>query len=270
MATWRRRPAGPKLRPWLELNRRALTVLFCLAGIAAAVGVGVAVARPDRSPPAAPAASADLVRRNFVLGHSVRGRPIEATEVGDPNGRRVLVVGAIHGDESAGIPVARRLARGNGRAGVDLWVLSDLNPDGVVAGTRQNAHRVDLNRNFPWRWRPIGRPGDQQYSGTRALSEPETRIARDLILRVRPVISIWFHQPVGVIDRSGGDVRIERRFSQLSGLPLRRLTRYPGGATNWQNDRFDGTTSFVVELPSGRLSKREVARFTRAVQAIGR
>lgn len=210
------------------------------------------------------------MHRDFVIGHSVRGRPIQATEVGDPNGRRVLVVGAIHGDESAGIPVAKRLARGKGAAGVDMWIIRNLNPDGVVAGTRQNARRVDLNRNFPWRWRTIGRPGDQQYSGTRALSEPETRAARNLILRVRPEISVWYHQPVGVIDQSGGDVRIERRFAGMTGLPLRRLLRYPGGATNWQNDAFEGTTSFVVELKAGRLSQREVVRFANASQAIGR
>ena len=229
------------------------------------------VAQPGRSQPAANGRTGDpqLVHREYVIGDSVRGRPIEATEVGDPNGHKVLVVGAIHGDESAGIPVAKRLARGNGRQGVDLWVIRDLNPDGVVAGTRQNAHRVDLNRNFPWHWRAIGRPGDQQYSGTRALSEPETRAARGLIMKLRPEISLWYHQPVGVIDKSGGDVRIERRFSKLTGLPLRRLTRYPGGATNWQNDRFEGTTAFVVELPPGRLSKRELQRFVNASRAIG-
>lgn len=239
--------------------------------IAIAIGAGVVIAQPGRSQPAANGESGAqrLVHREYVIGHSVRGRPIEATEVGDPNGHKVLVVGAIHGDESAGIPVAKRLARGNGRQGVDLWVIRDLNPDGVVAGTRQNAHRVDLNRNFPWRWRAIGRPGDQQYSGTRALSEPETRAARGLIMRLRPEISLWYHQPVGVIDKSGGDVRIERRFSKLTGLPLRRLARYPGGATNWQNDRFEGTTSFVIELPPGRLSKREVQRFVDASRAIG-
>jgi murein peptide amidase A len=248
------------------LSRKAVAVLLAAAVLATVsfYSAGAGTVTP------ASQSDAKLVHREFVLGHSVGGRPIEATEVGDPNGHKVLVVGAIHGDESAGIPVARRLARGRGESGVDLWVLRDLNPDGVVAGTRQNGHRVDLNRNFPWRWRSIGRPGDQQYSGTRALSEPETRAARNLILRLRPEISLWFHQPVGVIDKSGGDVRIERRFSNLTGLPLRRLTRYPGGATNWQNDNFEGTTAFVVELPAGRLSKGEVERFTRAVQTIAR
>ena len=181
----------------------------------------------------------------------------------------MVVVGCIHGDEAAGIPIARQLATGNAPVGVDLWVIPNLNPDGTASRTRQNAHGVDLNRNFPWRWRSIGHRGDQQYSGTGALSEPETRVARDLILKLRPEISLWYHQPVGVIDKSGGDVRIERRFSKLTGLPLRKLHRYPGGATNWQNDRFEGTTSFVVELPPGRLSKREVQRFVDASRAIG-
>jgi protein MpaA len=203
------------------------------------------------------------------LGKSVRGRTIDAVEVGDPGADlRVLVVGCIHGDESAGIPVARRLERSAPQDGVDMWVLSDMNPDGVARGTRQNAHKVDLNRNFPWHWQQIGAPGDQQYSGTGPLSEPESRIARDLVRKIQPDISIWFHQPVGVIDKSGGDVRIERRFAKLVGLPLKRLARYPGGATNWQNDRFKGTTSFVAELPAGKLSQREVTRYVNAVRTL--
>src|SRR5205807_8051715 len=125
----------------------------------------------------------------------------------------------------AGIAIARTLERARG-PGLDLWVIEDLNPDGVAAGTRQNADRVDLNRNFPERWRAIGAPGDQQYSGPRPLSEPEARIAYRLIRRVRPAIAVWFHQPIGVVDESGGNAGVERRFAALARLPLRRLTRY--------------------------------------------
>jgi len=152
--------------------------------------------------------------------------------------------------------------------GVQLLLLDALNPDGCRAGTRGNAHGVDLNRNFPWRWRPLGPPGTQQYAGPRALSEPESRLARRLIRRIHPRVTVWFHQPLAVTDESGGDARVERRFAADSGLPLRRLARYPGSAPTWQNHRFPGTTAFVVELPAGRPPARRVARYAAAVRAV--
>ncbi len=204
-----------------------------------------------------------------MLGRSVQGRAIGAVVIGPINARApVLVVGCIHGDEPAGIAVADRLAHAQAPPRSGVWIVRDLNPDGVAAGTRQNAHAVDLNRNFPYAWRPIGAPGDPQYAGPRALSEPESRIAHALILRLRPRITIWFHQHQDLTDNSGGNVRIEQRFARLSGLPLRRLPRYPGSATGWQDHRLAGTTAFVVELPPGRLLPREVTRIAGAVLAL--
>jgi protein MpaA len=217
---------------------------------------------------ATPSAPAPQVQ-SVVLGRSVRGRPIRAFEVGDPaSPRRILVVGCIHGNEPGGIAVADALARGPAAPGVLLWIVPDLNPDGVAANARQNADHVDLNRNFPWQWRPLGPPGTTFYSGARPLSEPESRIAERLVLRVRPQISIWFHQHLDVVDESGGDVRIERRFASLVRLPLRRLTRYPGSATGWENHALPGTTSFVVELPAGHMPLRRVGIFTRAIRSL--
>ncbi|HKA67171.1 MAG TPA: DUF2817 domain-containing protein [Solirubrobacterales bacterium] len=211
-----------------------------------------------------------LVRRRLVIGHSVQGRAITAVALGDPDARRrLLVVGCIHGDESAGTAIARRLEAGTAPKQALLWVVEDLNPDGVSAGTRQNAHGVDLNRNFPWRWRRLGHRGYAQYSGPRPLSEPESRIARALILKVRPVVTIWFHQPLAVVDESGGKVRVERSYARLSGLPLRRLTRYPGSAASWQNHELTGSTAFVVELPAhlGRNAARRDANAVRRLAA---
>lgn len=118
----------------------------------------------------------------MLLGRSWQGRAIEAYEVGNPAGTPVLVVGCIHGDETGGIAVARALEHLAPRD-LDLWIVPDLNPDGVAAGTRRNAHGVDLNRNFPWHWRPLG---GVYASGPRPLSEREARIARALITRLRP------------------------------------------------------------------------------------
>lgn len=204
--------------------------------------------------------------RVMTLGYSVEHRRIVAIVRGDPRAAHpTLVVGCIHGNETAGIAVARRLAAGPAPSGSALWIIPDLNPDGVAAGTRQNGHGVDLNRSFPYRWRALYARGDPQYGGPRPLSEPESHIAHALILRLSPRLSIWFHQPLGVTDRSGGDVRVERRFAALSGLPLRRLARYPGSVTSWEDHRFPSGTAFVVELPAGGPPAPAVARYAGAV-----
>jgi protein MpaA len=204
-----------------------------------------------------------------VLGRSVQRRPIVAVEIRATHPRAtVLVVGCIHGNEPAGIAIARAVRRAGPIPGIDLWVIDDLNPDGVAAGTRQNARGVDLNRNFPWRWRRAGRPGDQQYPGPRSLSEPDARLAHALILRLRPAVTVWFHQPLAVTDQSGGDVALERRFAAISGLPLRRLARYHGSAATWENHRLPGSTAFVVELPADPPAAAQLRRYVRAVRTV--
>ena len=204
-------------------------------------------------------------RRRTLLGHSVRGRPIYVTEVGDRSSpRRLLVVGCIHGDEAAGIAIASAVERAAPRS-EDVWVVDDLNPDGLARRTRQNAHGVDLNRNFPAGWRALGVPGDQQYPGPAPLSEPEARIARSLVARLRPSVSVWFHQPLGVVDQSGGDLDLELHFARLLGLPLRRLPRYPGSAVGWENRAAPRGTAFVVELPAGHLPRSQALRYARAL-----
>jgi protein MpaA len=207
----------------------------------------------------------------MVFGHSVEGRPLVAWRVGPRTSPvRLLVVGVIHGDESAGEPISRALLhQWDAAAHGGLVVVPELNPDGVVRRTRQNSRGVDLNRNFPYRWHQLGRRGDQQYSGAGPLSEPESRAMAALIRSLRPAVTVWFHQPVGVVDESGGSVAVEARFARLLGEPLRRLTRYPGSVSSWQNASFPGTSAFVVELPR-KVDSALAARALRALTDIGR
>jgi protein MpaA len=211
----------------------------------------------------APSAGAD---ERTVIGHSVEGRPIVSLRDGDADAAlNVLVVGCIHGDETAGIRVARQLVAGPAPRGVELWVVPTLNPDGVAAHSRGNAHGVDLNRNFGFDWTHLS---GGEYSGTGPFSEPESRAARRLIERVRPDLTIWFHQPFGIVDRSGGNPFAERRFSQLTGLPLVHLRGpYPGAATRWQNHTFPRSTAFVTELPA-RVGDGLIRRVALAVRAL--
>ncbi len=217
----------------------------------------------------APRAAADPnVRRTLLLGYSVQHRRIVAIEIGDPDSpARTLIVGCIDGDEPAGIAIAAILADGPPPAEADLWIIPDLNPDGVAAGTLGNGHGVRLNRNFPYQWRPLGPPGSASYAGLGPLSEPESRIAATLIRRLRPRLTIYYHQPLTVVDDSQGPQAIERRYAQLTGLPRRPLTDYPGSAVGWQ-DALLGPTAFVVELPPGPLSPADARRDAAAVSVV--
>lgn len=249
-----------------------LRIVLCVT--AALVAVSTATLGATRraafpAPPSRLAAPVAAARISILIGRSVEGRPIRAVAVGDPTSAiRILVVGCIHGDEAAGISVTRRLGATPPPPGVAIWVVGDLNPDGRASHRRQNTHGVDLNRNFSYHWRALGYPGQRQYSGPRPFSEPEARAARDLILRVRPAVTLWFHQPLGLVDLSGGNPTIERRFSTISKLPLRRLTRYPGSASSWQNHRLSLTTAFVVEFPTGPLSATNATRYAKAVRQL--
>ena len=202
-----------------------------------------------------------------VVGHSVRRRQIRAYVVGNPRAPlRLLLVGCIHGDERAGVAITHRLRSLSPPAGAVWWLIDAFNPDGCSAGTRQNADGVDLNRNSPWHWRPLDRPGGLFYSGKHPLSEPESGAINRLVTRTRPAITIWYHEHASLVDTSsGGDRAIEARYARAVGLPLRNYGVFPGSITAWQNASFQADTAFVVELPPGRLSRPEIARHVAAI-----
>ncbi len=218
--------------------------------IAALVAAGVAAAQPESG---------------RVVGHSVKGRAIVAYERGDPSAPVTLVVGVIHGSEPAGLAVIRRLRTMPLPPGVHLWLVPTVNPDGLAAGTRQNAHGVDLNRNWPTDWKHNGVRWDGYYSGPRPMSEPENRAMRAFILQVKPALTIWYHQPLDVVYGSDPHVAVLKRYARLTGWPYRRLTAPPGAATRWERKRFPNGVHFVVEFKAGPISAATARRHAAAV-----
>jgi predicted deacylase len=202
-----------------------------------------------------------------TFGRSVLDRPLTLTRAGDPEAPvRVLVVGSIHGNETAGHAVVARLRRLEPPPGVQLWLVRTMNPDGALIGTRQNARGVDLNRNFPFRWRGGGRAFDTYFPGRAAASEPETRAMQRLVGEIDPALTLYYHQHMRLVslERNTRNAAI-RSYGRRVGLPARWLPFYRGTVSSWQNHRDPGATAFVVELPAGELSPGSARRHARAV-----
>jgi murein peptide amidase A len=233
--------------------------LLLAAALAAAPAPALAAPAPALAAALVPALAA--LPPATVIGHSVQGRPISVVRVGDPAApHKVLVVGEVHGNEPAGRTIVDALRRATPAADTQLLLIRDLNPDGFAHHMRTNADGVDLNRNSPQHW---------AGAGPRPWSEPETRALRDFILRERPTLTIYYHQPFGLVDLpEGGHPQAAREYSELTGLPLHRLSRRPGSLSRWQNVRIDPGSAFVVELAPGHLPPALRLRHVAAVLAL--
>ena len=208
----------------------ALTALVLGAGLLATPTAGAA--DTDRG----------AVLETKMLGASVKGRPIYAYRVGNPDAKVTAVaMSTMHGNEPHTRQILQAIRDGRKVRGLDLWVIPTMNPDGLARGTRKNAHGVDLNRNFPFAWADL----DGNYeSGPGPASEPETRAVMRFFKQVRPRYVVSFHQPLNGVDTS---TRSTRRFALrlARGLNLPRKSLVCGGVchgtfTMWFNHRFAG------------------------------
>jgi len=152
---------------------------------------------PQPSPTLPPTVepTVDTSLRWSTIGQSVRGRDLEVAIMGDTSGVAVVVVGSIQGDQPNTRDLINYLIddfnhdRGRIPASVAFHFIPTINPDGNAAGTRRNAHDVDLNRNwdtFDWTANPE-QPGGtvRGAGGSRPLSEPETQSLADYLLSLQ-------------------------------------------------------------------------------------
>lgn len=207
--------------------------------------------------PGAPA-SAD------VIGRTSHGRPLVATFQGDPAAMRVIVViGQMHGNEPGGRGVVDALRARTLPVGTGLWTIKSLNPDGAVKHSRVNGRGVDLNRNFPDRWRAHM----STNPGSHAASERETQAVMRFLQRVRPQLVISYHQAYNVVDTAMPRARpLARAYANRVGM---RTERVPcmgpcrGTMIGWLT-RSTSIDGFTVELPS-HVTPDMVRRHARAV-----
>jgi murein peptide amidase A len=211
---------------------------------------------------AKPATVAPTIIETRVIGTSVQGREIIAYRLGTPGGRVVLAVGQTHGDEPKGVDVAKKIRSTPVPAGIDLWVIDTMNPDGFAAGTRQNANKVDLNRNFEHNWGYIPLSNNNgQYSGEKPADQPETRAMQAFIREIKPSITTWWHQDANRVGVSGARKSIPTEFARLVGLTTGSTpctAGCTGTAGSFTNKNLPSGTSFLVEMPNSRVVTQAV------------
>lgn len=171
-------------------------------------------------------------RRELVIGRTVLGRPIEAVCFEPPSYAKprppALLFGAIHGDEPASQLMLERLAdelveRPPGR---ETWIVPCVNVDGILAGTRNNANDVDLNRNFASAsWGTQRRPG--YNPGAAAEDQPETQALVALIEQIQPHRIVTVHATYRMVNWDGGGEQLAREMSARCGYPAEGDMGYP-------------------------------------------
>ena len=194
---------------------------------------------------------------------SIEGRTIWVRDIQPDNASlRVLVIGAIHGDELSSASLALHWIRLAGQAPADVpqavhWrFIPALNPDGLFGQPprRINARGVDLNRNFPtpnWAheakvyWEKRTRKDPRRYPGRTPLSEPESRFVYDEMQRFKPQLIVSIHAPYGVLDFDGPSVPPAR----LGRLYLDQVGIFPGSLGNYGGVH-KGVPVVTIELPN--------------------
>jgi protein MpaA len=194
------------------------------------------------------------------IGRSTQGRPIFGRRFGGP-GAPLLVMGGIHGDEPAGVDALVELAGRLGAGTPPLWLIPAANPDGLLAGRKNSARDVDLNRNFPARsFATAHAPG--YFPGAAPLSEPETRAIAAVVDGLdgvdggRPAIAgaVAVHAPFACVNYDGPAAAWAEAVAAACGWPARGDIGYPtpGSFGSWLGvDR--GLPVLTLELPPGPL-----------------
>ena len=205
-----------------------------------------------------------------VIGYSVEGRPITAHRIGDGL-LKVALVGDIHGGFEANTHILAQQLLAHFQAhpaevpaGISLWIIPTMNPDGLAAGTRWNAHDVDLNRNADtdldgcagndWSPDTVGLEGPHPGAGgAYPFSEPELRAVRDFLADAW--IAVFYHSAAGAIygdncQRHLPSTRLAAILSEATGYPVppEGWTSYPITGEIGDYMAGEGVASVTVEL----------------------
>lgn len=169
----------------------------------------------------------------FKFGETVLGLPIHGYRFKAASSAtakaHVLVIGGVHGDEPEGVVASRTLLeifRARYDIDVNLTLIPEFNPEGVLQKTRGNSNAVDLNRNLPTKdWSPVA--ATARYNpGPKPLSEKENQALVDWLNQnpVQLIISLHSWKPM---LNTNGDIPEAVVISKMTGYKIEPDIGYP-------------------------------------------
>ncbi len=247
----------------LQIGRICLLLLF--------IAVALTLNPPEQIARAAP------TMREFTLGFSGQGRPIQVVQVGD-GPRKLVVVGDTHGGPEANTYrltvelISYVWAHPDAvPPSVRLYLIPSLNPDGLALGTRFDGAKVDLNRNMntnmdtcaenDWSPKVQGARGIvSETGGPYPDSQTESRIIRAFLLDAAG--AIFIHSNAGMVFPSfceyAPSILMAQAYASGAGYTYSRYWpsyNITGGMSDWAGSM--GIAAITPELETGDSSEYE-------------
>ncbi|MBF0360921.1 MAG: succinylglutamate desuccinylase/aspartoacylase family protein [Oligoflexia bacterium] len=200
-----------------------------------------------------------MILSEIKIGKSVEGKDIRALKTKEKSPKYLYLLAGVHGDEVEGVYVLQQIIDWIElleTLGIPLIIIPILNLDGYCAGTRVNAHGVDLNRNLPTSdW--MAEFSEQQFHpGPKPLSEPENEALVKLFEQYPPKFMISFHSWRPLLNYNGECKDVADFISQFNKYPVADNIGYstPGSLGKYLPEKHD-VPVITFEFPKLKKNK---------------
>lgn len=177
----------------------------------------------------------------------------------------ILIIGGVHGDEPEGVVAAKGLLekfRQSYELDLEITLIPEFNPEGILLNQRVNSNKVDLNRNLPTKdWTPVA--AKERYNpGPSALSEKENQALVQFLKDNKISLIISMHSWNPMLN-TNGDIPEAKIISELTGYTIEPDIGYPtpgslGTYAGLENNIPTLTYEIQRELPFDHIIKIHV------------
>lgn len=197
-----------------------------------------------------------ILRMKMInLGYTKLGLPLHGYHFLPAGGKaknRALVIGGVHGDEPEGVVAARGLLDSfTKKFDLDLEVVlvPEMNPEGVLLKTRGNSNKVDLNRNMNTKdWSPVA-ASERYFPGPSAMSEAENQCLAKFIEDFKPTVIFSLHSWKPMLNTNGVLPEADT-IAKITGYVIQPDIGYPtpGSLGTWAGfERNIPTLTYEIE-----------------------